>query len=119
MEGYLRAKLGFCSNCATGVTGDAEVDGVADLDMISADFTPEASGERVSVGAMHGRSRRYMQAFADGRRHPSIGFAMARQCDLFVVAAQGVGVPAAREAIIALLATPAMARWIGAALDGN
>ncbi len=119
VEIYLRAKLGFCSNCATGVTGDAEVDGVADLDMISDDFVPAASGQSVVVGPMRGRSRRYTQVLADGRRTPSAGFAMARQCDLFVVAAQGAGVPGGQAAIIAFLETPAMAHWINAVLDGG
>src|SRR5262249_61411374 len=34
---YLRAKLGFC-NCATGVSDDADLDRVADLELLSARF---------------------------------------------------------------------------------
>src|SRR5215475_6875307 len=35
---YLRAKLGFC-NCATGVSDDAELDRVGDLELLSARFS--------------------------------------------------------------------------------
>ena len=34
---YLRAKLGFC-NCATGVSDDAELDRVGDLELFSDKF---------------------------------------------------------------------------------
>src|SRR5262245_47292784 len=55
---YLRAKAGFC-NCETGVAEDAEVDRVADVDLVSARYAPSADGRPVTVGWMRGRSRTY------------------------------------------------------------
>lgn len=117
MEVYVRPKVGFC-NCATGVSGDAEVDGVSDLDMISPDFRPLAAGERVTAGGMPGRVRRYVLTTGDGREHMAAGFALSVKCDLIAAAAlgPGAGTDAARDAIVALLASPGVVGWIGSKL---
>ena len=122
VEVYLRPKLGFCANCATGVTDDAEVDGVADLDMISDDFVPTAPGDHVDLGAVAGRMRTYTLRFPDGTHRPAAGFALSRpkQCDLFVAASQGpaAGTPQARHAIEALLNSEPVAGWVRSQLGG-
>lgn len=122
MAVYLRPKLGFCANCATGVTDDAEVDGVADLDMITSDFVPQAPGEHVVIGRLAGRTRTYALRFPDGATRPGAGFAVTRagQCDLFVAASEGpaAGTPAGRRAIETLLATGPVADWISQRLGG-
>ncbi len=117
MEVYVRPKVGFC-NCATGVSGDAEVDGVSDLDMISPDFRPLAVGEAVMAGGMAGRVRRYVLTTGDGREHMAAGFALSAKCDLIAAAVLGpaAGTGAARDAIVALLASPGVAGWIGSKL---
>ena len=114
IEVYVRPKLGFCSNCATGVTDDAEVDGVSDVDMISQDFVPSATGEQTAMAGMAGRTRSYVVQMPDGTSHPAAGIAISRHCDLFVVASQGAsaGSPAAQHAIAALLESPPMLAWI-------
>ncbi len=118
---YIRPKRGFCANCDTGVTSDAEVDGVADLDMVAADFTPLASGEPLAVGDMAGRQRAYTLLLPHGRRSPALGMAMTRrkQCDLVVAVAEGAVTSRARNAIATLLASGRVTPWIGRALDGR
>ena len=39
VEIYVRPKIGFC-NCATGVSDDAELEGVADTDLVSRKIRP-------------------------------------------------------------------------------
>ena len=113
MEVYVRPKVGFC-NCATGVSGDAEVDGVSDLDMISPDFRPLAPGQAVAAGGMVGRVRRYVLTTGDGRDHAAAGFALSAKCDLVAAAALGpaAGTDAARQGIATLLGTPDVIGWI-------
>ena len=118
---YIRPKRGFCANCTTGVTSDAEVDGVADLDMIAADFTPLASGEALAVGDMAGRQRAYTLLLPHGRRSPALGIAMTRhkQCDLVVAVAEGAVTDRAKSAIAALLTSDRVVSWIDRQLDGR
>ena len=122
MEVYLRPKLGFCANCALGVTEDGEVDGVADLDMISGDFVPAGSGEQIAAGGLAGRVRSYTMRFADGARRPSSGFALSRpaQCDLFVAASLGTaaGTQAGRGGVLGLIGSAPVAAWIRERLGG-
>ena len=55
---YLRAKIGFC-NCATGVSDDAELDRVGDLELYSDKWVGLTDGSEIKVGWMNGRSRPY------------------------------------------------------------
>lgn len=118
---YVRPKRGFCANCETGVTSDSEVDGVADLDMIAADFTPLAPGQPLAVGDMAGRQRAYTLLLPYGRRSPALGMAMTRrkQCDLIVAVADGAVTEQAKRAIAALLTSDRVAPWIERELDGR
>ncbi len=113
MQVYVRPKVGFC-NCATGVSGDAEVDGVSDLDMISPDFRPLAPGVAVAAGGMAGRTRRYVLTALDGREHAAAGFALSVKCDVIAAAVLGpaAGTEAARRAVLDLLGGPDVAGWI-------
>ena len=113
MQVYVRPKVGFC-NCATGVSDDAEVDGVSDLDMISPDFRPLAPGMAVAAGGMAGRTRRYVLTALDGREHAAAGFALSVKCDVIAAAVLGpaAGTEAARQAVLDLLGGPDVAGWI-------
>ena len=51
---YLRAKLGFC-NCATGVSDDAELDRVGDLELLSNAFNDKCDVVVATVVAERGR----------------------------------------------------------------
>ncbi len=110
---YVRPKLGFC-NCSTGVAGDDEVDGVSDMDMLSADFTPRGAGLPVVIGGMAGRTRAYTLHMPGGRQQSAAGFAVSRRCDLVVAASQGPGAgsPEARRAIAELLGTGQVMTWL-------
>src|SRR5215470_6346712 len=55
---YLRPKVGFC-NCTSGVSDDAELDRVGDIELIGAKFAPLGEGRPVAVAWMNGRSRAY------------------------------------------------------------
>jgi hypothetical protein len=117
IEAYVRPKLGFC-NCATGVSGDAEVDGVADLDMITPDFVPSGDGAPVALGGMAGRARTYTLRLPDGAQRPGAGFAVSRRCDLVVVATQGAaaGSAAAARGVAGLIGSQNVLDWINARL---
>src|SRR5260221_1935349 len=66
---YVRPKIGFC-NCATGVSDDAELERVADTELVSPEIRPLAGGRPVKIGWMQGLSRAYRttEARAAGER---------------------------------------------------
>ncbi|WP_406856445.1 hypothetical protein ABEG18_02110 [Alsobacter sp. KACC 23698] len=114
---YVRPKLGFC-NCATGVTDDAEVDGVTDLDLIAPTFRPAGPGAPIRIGALPGRARRYVMETPDGPRS-AVGVAVSQRCDVVVAVAlsrRPVGDDALGLAV-ALLESEAPMGWIRQALD--
>jgi hypothetical protein len=119
IELYVRPKIGFC-NCDSGVADDDEVDRVADLDLITERFVPQAAGEVVRVAKMPGRIRAYDLLMPDGARHSAVGIAVSRRCDLLVAVAQGKGATAGvQHAALEFLATDAMKQWMTAAMDGR
>jgi hypothetical protein len=114
---YVRPKLGFC-NCTTGVTEDAEVDGVTDLDLLAADYVPLGPGTPRRVGDLAGRSRAYALAPARGRSRYGAGIALSQGCDLVAVAvssAEPIGESAIASAA-AFLASPGPMGWLKQAL---
>jgi hypothetical protein len=118
VELYVRPKLGFC-NCTVGVADDAEVDRVADLDLISQRFVPLGSGESIRFAAMPGRARPYNLQLPDGVAHPAIGLAAARGCDVVVAVIRGSAAPQTERQALDWLSSPAMAKWIDTALEGG
>jgi hypothetical protein len=116
VELYVRPKIGFC-NCTTGVADDDEVDRVADLDLISAQFAPREAGSAVRVGGLAGRTRAYDLTMADGARHAAVGIALSQRCDLLVAVAQGAGTPAELQRVaFDHLGSRELRRWMTAAL---
>jgi hypothetical protein len=117
VEVYVRPKLGFC-NCATGVSGDSEVDAVTDLDMLSEDFVPVRPGQPVTIAGMAGRQRDYTLRLAGGKTVPANGVAISRKCDVVVAASQGqsAGSPDAKRAIARLLETEGVLAWLNGLL---
>jgi hypothetical protein len=119
VELYVRPKIGFC-NCTTGVTDDDEVDRVADLDLISAQFAPTAPGKIIRIADMSGRSRNYELKMSDGARHAAVGIALSQRCDLLVAVAQGTGTASGVERVaLEFLASGEMTRWMTAAMGGS
>ena len=119
VELYVRPKMGFC-NCDRGVADDDEVDRVADLDLLSAQFAPLAPGDVVRLADMQGRIRAYDLKMSDGLRHTAIGVAVSRRCDLLVAVAHGKGdAPEMRLAALDFLARSEMTGWVTAAMEGR
>ena len=117
LEVYVRPKLGFC-NCATGVTDDAEVDGVTDLDLISATFQPAGPGAPIRIGGLPGRARRYALSTPDGPRS-AVGVAVSQRCDVVVAVALSPR-PIGDDTLglaVAFLETETPMGWIRQALD--
>src|SRR5262245_31258110 len=115
MKLYLRAKAGFC-NCETGVADDAEVDRVADVDLVSARYAPAADGKPVTVGWMRGRSRTYALDAPGGRAVLAIAF--NDRCDVVVATVVGEReLPArAEDAALAFLNGNRVLAWAKAEL---
>jgi hypothetical protein len=119
VELYVRPKIGFC-NCDSGVADDDEVDRVADLDLISAQFDPLEPGAVIRVADMPGRIRNYSLQMTDGSQHTAIGIAMSKRCDLMVAAAHGKGLASELQRVaLGFLAKADVAQWMTAALDGR
>jgi hypothetical protein len=117
---YLRAKVGFC-NCATGVSDNADLDRVSDLELFSEEFVGLTDGRAVNVGRLQGRSRLY---------HVSIPYAAARdmwaigfndQCDVAVatVLADPDRLGEAEGLALDFLSSDPVQRWARAELGGN
>src|SRR5260370_39198353 len=94
---YLRAKLGFC-NCTTGVSDDAELDRVGDLELLSAAFNGLGDGRTITVGWMNGRSRPYYISMRYGAPRTSLAVAFNDKCSGLVIA-----VVAERELVAAVV----------------
>jgi hypothetical protein len=117
---YLRAKVGFC-NCATGVSDNADLDRVSDLELFSQDFVGLTEGRPVSVGRLQGRSRLYHVTipYAAARDMVAIGF--NDQCDVAVatVLADPGRLGQAEQLALDFLKSDPVQRWAAAELGGN
>ncbi|HEY2229549.1 MAG TPA: hypothetical protein VGI22_17800 [Xanthobacteraceae bacterium] len=117
---YLRAKVGFC-NCATGVSDNADLDRVSDLELFSDAFVGLTEGHAVSVGRMQGRSRLYHLTipYAPPRDMVAIGF--NDQCDVAVatVLADGDRLAEAENLALDFLRADLVQRWAQAELGRN
>jgi len=112
---YLRPKVGFC-NCSTGVSDDAELDRVGDIELIGEKFAPLGDGRPIAVAWMNGRSRAYA---VDGPQpRTALALAFNDKCDVVVatvVAARDLPPDAERHAVMFLNSKP-MLRWVEASL---
>jgi hypothetical protein len=88
LELYVRPKLGFCSNCGTGVMEDAEVDRVTDIDLVDPQFVPLAPGQNIQVTDLVGRMRLYRLA-PRGKYRFAEAIAVSHRCDLVVALVLG------------------------------
>jgi len=112
---YLRPKIGFC-NCATGVSDDAELDRVGDVDLIGQRFAPIGDGRPIAVAWMNGRSR----AYTVEQRQPRTALALAfnDKCDVVVATVVGERAlpPDAERLALAFLNSRMVLRWVEASL---
>lgn len=88
LEVYVRPKLGFCSNCDTGVVEDSEVDRVTDIDLVDPLFVPDEPGQRIQITDLVGRSRVYRLRTRRDARFAQ-GIAVNHNCDLVVALVVG------------------------------
>jgi hypothetical protein len=110
---YLRAKLGFC-NCTTGVSDDAELDRVGDLELLSATFNGLSDGGPITVGWMSGRSRPYHVSMRYGAPRTAIAIAFNDKCDVVIttVVAERNLTSAAEGAALEFLNSDLLLRWV-------
>ncbi len=117
---YLRAKVGFC-NCATGVSDDADLDRVSDLELFSEEFVGLTDGRPVGVGRLKGRSRLYRVdiPYAGARDMWEIGF--NDKCDVAVatVLADPNRLREAEGLALEFLSSDPVQRWAAVELGGN
>jgi hypothetical protein len=79
---YVRAKIGFC-NCTTGVSDDAELDRISDVDLFGRPASPVAPGREITVAWMKGRSRPFQ--IGDRRSgHSALSIGFNDRCDAIV-----------------------------------
>jgi hypothetical protein len=115
VEVYVRAKIGFC-NCTTGVSDDAELERVGDVELIGEQFKASSDGHPIAVAWMKGRSRPYdVTGHAAGS---TLALAFNDHCDVIVATAVVPNGPAARvePAVIAFLNSDAVIEWAKQAL---
>jgi len=108
---YVRPKIGFC-NCATGVSDEAELERVADTELLRAKTRALGSGRPIKVGWMRGMSRSYSASDGEtGERLVSVAY--NDECDVVVAVARFAnGDPVVLEpAILAFLNTNTMVLW--------
>ena len=118
-EVYVRPKLGFCANCATGVVEDSEVDRVADVDLLDPNFVPVAEGKRIRITDLSGRARLY-RIKKDGRERLAQGLAVSFNCDLIVAVAVGpLDDDAVATAVRRFLETNTVQVWLNSQLEGK
>ena len=111
IEVFIRPKIGFC-NCTTGVADDAELERVADTDLVSPTVEPLGPGTPVKIGWMRGLRRTY-QVSADRPDKHLLSVAFNDECDVVVaLASLGTADPeAAAAAVIAFLNSPPVVLW--------
>lgn len=109
---YIRPKLGFC-NCTTGVADDAEVDRVADIELLGGKYAPLADGRPVKVGWMNGRSRAYAVESPSVARRAALAVAFNDKCDVVVatLVAERELPRGAEQAALDLLNGETVLRW--------
>jgi len=107
---YLRAKIGFC-NCSTGVSDDAELERVSDVELLGAKFSAPNAGRAIAVARMKGRSRPYDLA---GRPAEStLAIAFNDHCDVIVATAVVPSGPVSKvePAVLTFLNSDAVIHW--------
>jgi hypothetical protein len=108
---YVRPKIGFC-NCSTGVADDAELERVADTELLSPQVLPLGPGRAVKVGWMQGLSRSY-RISGEKADERLLSVAFNDECDVVVAVARlGNRDPTlAAPAVMAFLDSRPMVLW--------
>jgi hypothetical protein len=117
---YLRPKIGFC-NCTTGVSDDAELERVGDLEILSERFVGTSAGHAITVGWMSGRSRPYDVAMPYAAPLTALSIAFNDKCDVAVatVIADRTRLREAEPLAVAFLNGDRVLRWAKAELGSD
>jgi hypothetical protein len=109
---YLRPKIGFC-NCDTGVSDEAELDRVGDLELFSPKFFGVTPGDDIQVGWMRGLSRIYQVDIPYAQPRPILAMAFNQNCDVMVatVDAPLEHLPSAERHVLAFLNGEPVLKW--------
>lgn len=109
---YLRPKIGFC-NCDTGVSDEAELDRVSDLELFSPKFFGLTHGDDIRVGWMRGLSRIYQVDIPYERVRPIMAMAFNQNCDVMVatIVAPLEHYPSAERHVLAFLNGEPILKW--------
>ena len=110
---YLRPKLGFC-NCTTGVSDDAELDRVGDLELLSTTFDGLGDGRPIAVGWMSGRSRPYFVTMRYAPPVTAVAIGFNDKCDVAVVTvvAEREQLSVAERHAVEFLNSDVLLRWV-------
>jgi hypothetical protein len=120
LEIYVRAKLGFCGNCDTGVVTDEEVDRVIDLDLLDERFAPAQEGTPIRIAHLPGRARLYRYKLRNGALRHAEGIAVSQKCDLVVAVIVGdVAGEQARKSVHRFLESNTVQAWVNQQLEGR
>jgi hypothetical protein len=113
VELYLRPKLAFC-NCTTGVSDDAELDRVGDLELLSPTFHGLRDGRPIAVGWMGGRSRPFEVSPRFAPARTALAVAFNDKCDVVVatVVADRHFLASAEAAALEFLNGDLVLRWV-------
>lgn len=80
---FLRAKIGFC-NCLIGVADDAELERLADINLVGGKHSADGPGRPITVAWMKGRSRVYAIDGTSPSGKSAIAIAFNDRCDAIV-----------------------------------
>ena len=110
---YIRAKIGFC-NCQTGVSDDAELERVGDLEILSDRFAALSDGRVIGVAHMKGRSRPYRVDMRYEAPLTALAIAFNDRCDVVVatVVADRERLAAAERMGLDFLNSERIVRWV-------
>jgi|ERR1043166_8057877 hypothetical protein len=110
---YLRAKIGFC-NCSTGVSDDAELDRVGDLEIFSEKWVGLSDGREIKVGWMNGRIRPYLVEMRYASPITALAVGFNDKCDVAVatVVADHNRMVVAERRALEFLNSDRVLRWV-------
>ena len=111
---YLRAKVGLCGDCTTGVDDDEHLDRVGDVFLVGGDSTAAGPGEPLTVHHMNGRRRVYSVAGRGLSATSVLSVAFNDRCDVIVATAAiggSAGAAAQEAAVLDFLKGDVVLHW--------
>lgn len=118
LEVFVRLKQGLLVHCDAGIADDAELDRVADIALLDAQFVPAQAGSSIRITDLYGRSRLYRLTSQDGSSRLAEAIAVSYKCVLVVAIVTGpVDDAAKRKAARSFLETNTVQIWVNKQLE--